>query len=215
MQLSVSIIATDPACILPQCLDSANKLSDDVVIITNSSHKFINYSDQKNFATSKCKYDWVLSLDADEWLEDGLIKEIKDIKDWDYGGFLIRRKNIIFRKVMNHTNWEPQADKHIWLYNQKMGKWSGNVHEEVKVSGRIGELKSCKMHVNYISVEQFMNKLNDYTSRETKIINPFLDFVRRYIWHRGFLDGWHGLFSSYLMMIYHLTVWVKKKSSLS
>ncbi|MEK7064274.1 MAG: hypothetical protein AAB973_01555, partial [Patescibacteria group bacterium] len=62
--ISVAIIATDLACILPVCLDSAKKLSDDVVIVTNADHKFVNYSDQKNYTASKCKYDWVLSLDA-------------------------------------------------------------------------------------------------------------------------------------------------------
>lgn len=218
MNLSVTIIARSRSEIFSQCLRTAGKISDDIVVITNSSHKFVNYSDQKNFAASKCKYDWILSLDDDEWLEDGLIKEINDIKNWDYGGFLIKRKNIIFGKVMNHTNWEPQADKHIWLYNKKMGKWIGTVHEEVVINGRIGELKFCKIHENYTSVEQFMNKLNVYTSKEIKSVNPVYDFLRRYFWHFGFLDSWHGLFLSYLMMIYHLTVWVKlwqKKNLLS
>lgn len=209
MKVSVTIISRDKKNILPQCLETAKQISDDVVIVTNSDHKFIDYSDQKNFAVSKCKHDWILSLDDDEWLENELIKEINEIKDWNYGGFLIKRKNIIFGKTMLHTNWEPQADKHVWLYDRKANKWSGSVHEEVLVSGRIGELKYCKMHENYISVEQFMSKLNDYTSRETKNLNSFYEFLRRYIWHAGFLDGWHGLFLSYLMMIYHLTVWVK------
>ncbi len=213
--ISVSIIALNKEIILPQCLDSARQVSDDVVIVTNPSHKFVNYSDQKNYAVGKCKYDWVLFLDADEWLEDELISEVQNIRNWNYGGFLIKRKNIIFGKIMQHTNWEPEADKHVWLYNQKMGKWVGEVHEEVVVSGKIGELKYCKMHKNYTSVEQFINKLNDYTSRETSNQNPFVDFLRRYIWHKGFLDGWHGLFLSYLMFIYHLVVWVKKNSSSS
>ena len=215
MILSVTIIARDRSEIFPQCLQSARKISDDVVIITNFDHKFVNYSNQKNYATSKCKYDWVLSLDADEWFDDKLVDEIKSNTDLDYGGFLIRRKNIIFGKIMRHTNWEPEADKHIWLYNQKNGKWVGDVHEEVVVSGRIGELQNYKMHENYTSVEQFLSKMNDYTNREEKAQNPIFDFLRRYIWHLGFLDGWHGLFLSYLMFIYHLVVWVKKNSSSS
>ena len=215
MNLSVTIIARSRSEVLSQCLQCARKISDDIVIITNSDHKFVNYSDQKNYAASRCKYDWVLSLDADEWLESELINEIKNIRDWEYGGFLIKRKNIIFGKVIQRTNWEPEADKHIWLYNRKMGKWIGDVHEEVKVFGKIGELKYCKMHANYSSVEQFISKMNDYTNREVKAQNPFFDFLRRYIWHLGFLDGWHGLFLSYLMFIYHLVVWVKKNSSSS
>jgi len=210
--ISVAIIATDLACILPMCLDSAKKLTDDIVIVTNDDHKFINYSDQKNYATSKCKYDWVLSLDADEWLSNELVEEIKNIKVEGYAGFLIKRKNIIFGKIMQHTNWEPEADKHIWLYNKKTGKWVGDVHEEVVVNGKIGEVEHCKMHENYTSVEQFFSKMNDYTDREEKTQNPIYESLRRYFWHHGFLDGWHGLFLSYLMFIYHLVVWVKKNS---
>lgn len=212
MKISVAIISRNENEIQSQCLASAKQVSDDVVIVTNSSHKFINYSDQKNYTASKCKCDWVLSLDADEWLSNELIEEIMNIKDWKYDGFLIKRKNIIFGKIMNHTNWEPEADKHIWLYNKKMAKWIGDVHEEVVVNGKIGELEHCKMHKNYTSVEQFFSKMNNYTSREGNAQNPIYDFLRRYFWHKGFLDGWHGLFLSYLMFIYYLVVWVKRNT---
>lgn len=225
--VSVAIIARDAGLLLDRCISSVKNLSDDIVVIIDDRatdntksialknkarvfvRKFDNFASQKNYAVSQTKHPWVLSLDADEWPEDRLIKEIGDIKDWEYGGFLIKRKNIIFGRVMKFTNWEPEADKHIWLYNQKVGKWIGDVHEEVVVSGQIGELMYCKMHENYISVEQFISKMNDYTNREEKALNPFFDFLRRYIWHLGFLDGWHGLFLSYLMFIYHLVVWVK------
>jgi glycosyltransferase involved in cell wall biosynthesis len=213
MKISVAIITRDKTKILPICLETAGQVSDDIVIVTNENHPFVNFSDQKNYAASLCKNDWILSLDDDEWLSEELILEIAEIRNWNFGGFFIKRKNIIFGKIMNHTNWEPEADNHIWLYNKKVTKWVGDVHEEVIVNGKIGELKNCKMHENYNTVEQFMTKLNDYTSREKNTVNPIYEFMRRYIWHRGFLDGWHGLFLSYLMMIYHLVVWVKKKSS--
>ena len=213
-QISVSIIARYTACILPSCLDSAKKLSDDVVIVTNSSHKFVNYSDQKNYAASKCKYNWVLSLDADEELSPELISELKSL-DFKFSAYKIPRLNIIFGKAILHSNWEPSADAHIWLYDRTRGHWENPVHEEVVTSRPVGQLRGRKIHHSYKSVEEFMTKTNDYSSRETKTINPFYDFLRRYIWHRGFLDGWHGLFLSYLMFIYHLVTWVKKNTSSS
>lgn len=216
--ISVSIIATSRDLILPQCLSSAKKLSDDVVIVTNSDHKFVNYSNQKNFAASKCKYDWILSLDADEEISPGLIHELQTINYEPYTAFKIPRLNIIFGKPMYHTNWEPSADSHIWLYKKSAGcKWIEDVHEEVITSGPIGQLKNYKIHHNYKTVEEFMTKMNNYTSLEKNSAPPLYDFLRRYIWHKGFLDGWHGLFLSYLMAIYHLSVWVKlwQKQNLS
>ncbi|MEK7164148.1 MAG: glycosyltransferase family 2 protein [Patescibacteria group bacterium] len=215
MKISVTIISRDKNKILPQCFATAGQVSDDVVIVDNTDHKFVNYSDQKNYAAALCKHDWILSLDDDEWLSPELIDELQTINDEQYTAYKIPRLNYIFGKAIYHTNWGPDVDRHVWLYDRKSCEWVGSVHEEIKTKRKIGRLKGFKIHQNYTTVEQFMNKLNDYTSRETTAVNPAFDFIRRYIWHRGFLDGWHGLFLSYLMMIYHIVVWVKKKSSSS
>lgn len=212
--ISVSIIAKGKSVILPSCLESARKVTDDVVIVTNADHKFVNYADQKNYAAAKCKYDWVLSLDADEELSPELISEIKSL-NFKSSAYLIPRLNIIFGKAILHSNWEPSADTHIWLYDKTCGQWTNPVHEEVVTTGQVGQLRGTKIHHSYQTVEEFMDKMNDYTSRETNPANPFFEFLRRYVWHKGFLDGWHGLFLSYLMFIYHLVVWVKKNSSLA
>lgn len=212
MKISVSIITRDKTKILPKCLETAKQISDDVVIVTKEDHKFVNFSDQKNYAATKCKNDWILSLDDDEWLSSELIEEINKLSG-EYSAYKISRLNYIFGKAIYHTNWGPADDTHVWLYNRQKCHWVGEVHEEVLVKGKVQKLKGHKIHNNYQTVEQFMTKLNDYTSREQKLVNSICEFLRRYIWHKGFLDGWHGLFLSYLMMIYHLTVWVKKKAS--
>lgn len=208
MEVSVVIITRDKNKILSQCLSSANQVSDNVIIVTNADHEFVDFASQKNYASSKTKHDWILTLDDDEWLSDKLISEIKNLKP-TCQAYKIPRLNYIFGKAILHTNWDPNSDTHIWLYDKRYGKWVGNVHEEINTSGKVGSLNGYKIHQNYTSVEQFMNKLNDYTSRDYKLSNPVYEFLRRYIWHRGFLDGWHGLFLSYLMIFYHTVVWVK------
>lgn len=210
-KISVAIIATDMGVVLPSCLASAKKLSDDVVIVTNADHQFINYSDQKNFAVSKCKYDWVFSLDADEEISTELSHELStiDFDSRDEVAYKVPRLNIIFGKPIRHTNWEPEADTHIWFFRKSQCKWEGDVHEEVVASGRVGVLTGRKIHHHYNTVSEFIEKMNVYTSLETKAVNPIYDFLRRYIWHKGFLDGWHGFVLSYLMFIYHVSVWVK------
>ena len=209
--ISVSIIALNKSVIRPECLATARQVSDDVVIVTNADHKFANFADQKNYAATKCKYDWVLSLDHDEELSPELMTELKSL-DLKFSAYKIPRLNIIFGKPILHTNWEPSADTHVWLYNKALGQWANPVHEEVIATGSVGTLRGHKIHHSYQTVEEFLDKMNDYTSRETKGSNPFFDFCRRYVWHLGFLDGWHGLFLSYLMFTYHLVVWVKKTS---
>ncbi len=212
--LSVAIIATSKPVILPECLQSAGQVSSDVVIVTNADHEFKNYADQKNYAVNRCANEWVLSLDADEVLSPQLTEELKhlDFKDVAY---IIPRKNIIFGKTINHTNWDPNGV--LRLFQKSKGQFVGMVHEQWQTSGSIGQVTGPIIHYNYATVEEFITKMNTYTVLEDRAENPGLEFLRRYIWHAGFLDGWHGLFLSYLMAIYHLIVivklWEKRKSS--
>ncbi len=133
--LSIAIIARSRSEILPQCLASARKISNDVVVVTSADHKFVNYADQKNYAASKCKQDWVLALDADEVVSDQLAAEIKRVlPTTDCAAFVIPRLNYIWGKPMYHSNWEPGADTHVWLFRKDSGRWVGAVHEEVIIT---------------------------------------------------------------------------------
>ena len=234
--ISIAIIVKNGSQTLAKCLESIKDLSNDIVIVIDKnttdntveiaknfnsriySRDFDNFASQKNFAVSKTKYNWVFSLDADEYSSQNLNAEILNaVSNTKFVGFRIPRLNIIFSKAIHHTNWGPSDDTHVWLFNKKYCRWDGSVHEEVICNGKIGKLSNYKLHENYRTVEEFIDRMNLYTSREAKdgrmYSNPFFDFFRRYFWHLGFLDGWHGLFLSYLMIIYHLTIWVKKTCS--
>lgn len=208
--ISIAIIATSESIIRNDCLDSAKKVSDDIVIVTNRDHEFVNYSDQKNYAVSKCVNDWVLSLDSDEVLSVELCHELLTM-NYELDAYVIPRKNIIFGKMINHTNWDPNGV--LRLFKKSKGKFVGKVHEQLQTNGRVGKLNNPIIHYNYATVEEFLDKMNRYSTLETVQINPFYDFFRRYVWHAGFLDGWHGLFLSYLQAIYYLEVWVKRRLS--
>lgn len=240
MQVSVTIIVRDGAATLQSCLNSIHGLSSDVVVVvddrtTDSSaqiarefganvhiHKFQNFSYQHTFADKQTKFDWVLSIDADEIASPGLVREIKSLSE-NPGpvAFWIPRKNKIFGKFIKYSNWDP--DGVLRLYNKNFVTWNGEVHEQIRFQGRPGRLKFPIEHENYHSVEEFIARQNTYSSYQAQKLfhqgkkfsfwrlfwNSFYDFARRYFWHTGFLDGLHGLFLSYLMAIYHLSVWIK------
>ncbi len=226
--LSVVIIARDAAESLSASLKSVRQLADEIVVVVDDRtcdetallaksfgakvyiRKFDNFAGQKNYAAAKARGEWVLALDADERVSPRLADEIKRVlPNTDKTAFKIPRLNYIFGKPVYHTNWEPSADNHIWLWKKDYGRWVGAVHEEVVFEGKVGQLSGFKLHNSYKTVEEFMTKMNDYTSRETQATNPFFDFFRRYVWHAGWRDGWQGLFLSYLQAISHTAVWVK------
>jgi len=229
---SVNILCRDNESQLSDCINSLKSLSDDVVIVVDDrtsdnsagiakkltsqffAHKFLDFATQRNFAISKSKYDWIFSIDPDEKVSPKLVQELENFKNTEtpHSAFWIPRHNYIFGKLIKHTNWDPNGI--VRLFNKNNSHWQGEIHEQIVTIGTLGKFKSPLLHDNYHSVEEFMTRMNTYTTAEAKTSvtpqNPIVDFFRRYIWHAGFLDGRHGLFLSYLMAIYHLSVWIKK-----
>lgn len=228
MKLSVVIITLNEEKYIKQCLTSVKKIADEIIVVDSGStdntieiakkfgakvytRVFDNYSNQKNFAAQKAAGEWILSLDGDEEVSPELAEEIKTkILDDSFAAYSIPRKNIILGKFIKYTRWQPELDRHVWLWKKDAGKWEGRVHEELKINGKVGKLKHHKIHYQYGSVSDFLVMMNKYSSLETKGDNPIYHFLVRYFYRLGFLDGSRGFILSYLMAIYHLVVWVKK-----
>jgi glycosyltransferase involved in cell wall biosynthesis len=241
--LSVTIITLNEGRDLPRCLNSVKDIADEIILVDSGSsdktvsiaknfgakvfeRKFDNYANQKNYALEKTSGEWVLSLDGDEEISPELKSEIASLiksAESRFNGYSIPRRNIIFGKYIKHSRWQPELDRHIWLWKKEKGKWVGAVHEEVEVNGRVGRLNGAKIHYQYQTVKEFMEMMNGYSELEAKqkvkngvkyshlklIADPLYNFFVRYIYRLGILDGWRGFVLSYLMAIYHLEVWIK------
>lgn len=226
--ISLVVITKNNESTILRCIESTREICDEFVVVIDADNsdnsesillakgvkvfhkKFINFSDQKNFGISKTNSDWILSLDADEYLSNELVNEIKKINfSKDISAYSMPRQNIFFGKPINHTNWGKEDDRKIRLFNKQLSIWKGVVHEDIVVKGRVAKLENCIIHEPYKSVEDFLSKMNQYTTAESKFTFPLTDFLRRYVLHLGILDGVLGLFMSYLMVIYHTSIWVK------
>jgi glycosyltransferase involved in cell wall biosynthesis len=242
-KLSVAIITLNEEKHLPSCLKSVEGIADEIVVVDSGStdktvdiarkygakvytKDFDNYANQKNYALSKSTNNWVLSIDADETIEKELAGEIKNMLENPTPGIVgysIPRKNIIFGKYIKYSRWQPELDRHIWLWDKRYGKWSGKVHEEVMVNGEAGRMKYAKVHTQYEKVSEFMSMMNRYSQFDAEsrveqgisfsytqfFVSPVYNFLVRYFYRLGILDGWRGFVLSYLMAVYHLQVWIK------
>lgn len=251
MTISVTIITLNEEENLERCLKSISSITSEIIIVDSGSkdktleiakkykarvfvRKFDNYANQKNFALRQARGEWILSLDADEEITPELKNEIKLAIDHKQSlalrarplainAYSIPRKNIIFGKFIKYSRWQPELDRHIWLFKKESGRWVGRVHEEVVVGGEVGRLKNAKIHYQYKTVREFVEMLNSYSELEAEekvrkgvrfsffrlFFDPIYNFLVRYIYRLGFLDGLHGFVLSYLMAIYHFIVWVK------
>ncbi len=180
-----------------------------------------DFASTRNFADQHGAHDWILSLDADMELTPPLLEEIRALPDTP-AVYRIGRLNFIWGKPIYHTDWSPVDDCHIRLYHRSLGHWQGLVHEQFVSPKTPITLNHYFIHHNYQSVTEFIDKLNFYSQLSAPnhhfswfsfFWTPFRDSFKRYIYKLGFLDGYRGLFLSYLQAIYYLSVGIKQRSS--
>ncbi len=185
------------------------------------------YAGQKNWAAERAAYDWILSLDADEALSEGLEGEIWNLKKNGpkYDAYTMPRLAQYLGRWILHCGWYP--DRKVRLYNRHKAAWVGDfVHESVQVRGRLGHLESNLLHFTCDSLSEHLKTMDRYTtlaaeelvSRKTRvgwrhmILDPAWTFTKTYFVHRGFLDGIEGLTIAYMAALYTFLKYAKSRN---
>lgn len=180
----------------------------------------------RNFGIEKSKGDWILIIDADEELPKTLVDLLLTVqKDDRYDFYRIARKNFIFGKWIQHGGWWP--DYQVRFFRKGAVSWSDKIHGLPLTIGRGMDLevsgKLCLVHHNYQTIEQYIGRLNRYTSISAKelyldnkrvtisnfFIEPAREFVSRYFVWEGYKDGLYGLALSLLQSSSELVVYLK------
>lgn len=181
-------------------------------------HTYESFCKMRNEADFLATSDWIFSIEADVVVTRPLAAEIKSVTlgtSDETKAYYLGRENIIWGKTIRHTDWSPKDDRHIWLYQRGAGQWQSAVHEEFVTTEKTGELKNHLLHYNYETVFEFIDKINSVSDKalvqnnQPDWIRPLYDFLKRYFYKLGFLDGYHGLFLSYLQAIYYLSLNIK------
>ena len=240
-KISVAIVAYNEEKHLPDCLKSV-AWADEVIVVEGKSTdktaeiakkagaKVFSVENQPlmkkmmNIAFTKCTGEWILQLDADERVSPELKTEIEKIisAKSEHAAFRIPRKNLMFGKYLEYSGWYP--DFQLRLFKNGSGKYPAkNVHEELEISGTIGNLENPIMHLNWDTVSQFLLRLDSYTTHEsekwisdgksivwTDVIRfPLSEFISRFFDRKAYKDGLHGLVLSILMAGYWELVFAK------
>ena len=187
-------------------------------------HSFAGYGEQKRFAIGKASNDWILCIDADEYLTPLLVDELqRELKDTcDYKGYLLPM-NLVFRE--QEFKYGRESHNHFMrVFHKNYCRVSNKkVHESFEVTGPVKKLKNIILHYSYRDIKQFISKLNCYSTlgAEENIENgkkrsqaliyiaiPFY-FIKYYLLDRNFMNGKNGFYWSALSTFYHFTKYIK------
>lgn len=240
MKVTIAIITRSEK--INQSVSNSVNFADEVIIIVDSLVKKAkkvgkivtlyrplenNFALQRNFALKNAKNDWVLFIDADEYVGTELAREIQELDPkTNYSGFLLKRTDICFHQSLLHG--ETGNIRLLRLGKRTAGKFERPVHETWKINGEVGELHSPLYHIKDNFIGEFIDRMSHYCPIDAEALrkenkpfsffrlffNPKAKFIQNYFGKLGFLDGTIGLFLAYLMSVQSLTVrviqWTKR-----
>jgi glycosyltransferase involved in cell wall biosynthesis len=224
--LSVILITKNEAELVDQCLESV-KWADEIVVLDSGSNDatveicqrytdkvFVTdwpgFGSQKNRALAMATGDWVLSIDADEQVTPELVTEIKYIiQDSRHPVYKLPRLSRLMGRPMRHGDWWP--DEVPRLFRRGHARFTNDpVHERLDFAGDAPALKNLLLHNSIRSLEQMLDKINQYTTAGAQrlivkgsngglrkaVVHGLWALFRAYILKRGFLDGREGFIAA-------------------
>jgi glycosyltransferase involved in cell wall biosynthesis len=248
--VSIVIITKNEAEVIASCINAAKLISDNIIVVDNGStdetreiaracgccvyrESWDGYGANKNKGIALAKYDWILSIDADEIPDDELITSLHKLRfDNPEIVYDISFKSYYGQKPIHFGSWG--RDHHLRLFNRKLVKWSEPpVHETLILPAKI-TTKKLKGRIHHYSVKD-SNEFNNKTLHYAKLsagkylingkkatliklyISPLFHFLKNYIVFLGFLDGREGwniakMISKNTWLKYH---YLKKRAGLT
>lgn len=240
-KLSVITLALNEERNIAECLESVKWADEIIVVDSGSTDKTVElakhytqhvltvewkgYGATKNFALDRASGEWILWLDADERVPKELAAEIQAVLRTDdslVNGYSVPRRAVFLGKWIKHCGWYP--GRIIRLFRRTKSRFTeSNVHEQISVEGKIGELKNDLLHFTDPNLYHYFSKFNRYTSLAAKdlhsagkrfslydiLVRPPFMFFKMYIVKRGFLDGLQGFILCIVSSAYVFTKYAK------
>jgi len=179
--VSIVIITLNEEKNIERCLRSVVGITDDIIVVDSYStdktryicslfnirfydRAWEGYSKTKNYANSLAKYDYVLSIDADEEVSHKLKRTLLKTKfNRPNRAYKFNRLSNYCGKWIRHSGWYPDTKLRIW--NKNEGEWQGEVHEKIvfKKEPKITFLRGDLNHYTYYSVEDHLERIEKYS----------------------------------------------------
>jgi glycosyltransferase involved in cell wall biosynthesis len=257
LAISATIICKDEEDCIGACLASLAPCAEIVVVDSGSTdgtlaivqdfaargfpirlfqREWPGYARQKQFALEQATQDWVLSIDADEWLDEDLAASLPRLLDAAAGvaGWRLRRLISLFGRTAP-TPRATKPERILRLVRRGRAHFDETVlvHEGLMVEGDSADAREGLLrHERALRLDAQMVKEIAYARLKAQqriaagkkpsvfklIFNPPLYFFRVFVQHRmflcgaaGFIHAGTGAIYSFLAEALHYQLWLEKK----
>ena len=221
--LSACLITLNEEHNLPRVLASLQGIADEIVVVDSGStdrteeiareygaafrmRPWTNYSDQKNYAASCARNEWILSLDADEDLSSALQTSLLDWKKRTprFCVYEMARRTLYLGAWIKHSGWYPDFQRRLYL--RDAAQFSGIIHEALRFDEEAGRLYGDLLHYTIRSFAEHEAKVMRYTTLAAQqmyavgkrkwraamwFATPW-SWFHNFVLRGGFLDGYRG-----------------------
>ena len=169
MSISGLVITFNEEKNIGKCVEALFQICDEVIVVDSNStdntlkiasekgakvvlQSFLGDGPQRTFGIPYCKNDWILNLDADEFLDkDSLVfMNNKTFVNDSFDAYSFRVKNFLQNKVIDFAGWYP--DYKIRFFNKNTASPSEDkVHQKINATN----IKKLKTHILHYGSHSF------------------------------------------------------------
>ena len=225
MTIAAVVITKNEERNIGPCLESLRWVHDLIVVDACSTDRTVEivreytsrvfirpwpgFGPQKNYGIDRATADWILIVDADERVTDGLREEITRSLEATPDGlvaFDIPRRNFFYGRWIQGGGLYP--DRQLRLFRRQAGRYDDVLlHERLEIRGRVDRLTAPLDHYSMPSIKDHVRKMMRYTTlgaqeklkTKSKISaldlagNHVMTIIRTYVFRKGYQDGIHGV----------------------
>lgn len=240
MAISGLVITYNEEKMIEKCIDALFQVCDEVIIVDSFSNdktveiakakgaivisqSFLGDGPQRTHGLPYCKNDWILNLDADEFLDVDALNFIKNKKylEGNFDAFSFRIKNFLGNKLIDFAGWYP--DHKVRFFNKSTAHPSDSIVHQKIITTNEKKVPVHILHYGWNSLEQIIAKKNQYSTWHSQqlfdqgkrisplkpVLNGMVSFIRCYFFKKGFLNGIDGLSISLIQAFFSYMKYAK------
>ena len=230
LPFSVVILAKNEAGRIRECLDSVRGWVGEVLVVDDEStddtaaiaasmgarvvrRRMDIEGRHRNWAATQARFEWILSIDADERVTPELGEELRGLFASGappYEAYAIPRRNFIGTRWIRYGGWYPSAQ--LKLFKQSVFRWEETTVHPRAIGPTAGTLRSDLLHYSYRDCDDFRRKQDRHTTLEAqkwitdgrrmgagKALWRTMDrTIRSLVLKQGFRDGRLGWFVAWM-----------------